>query len=129
MAVHSLRFSEERGQVLEAVEVARKAVEAASEKQASDIVLLDTRESCSFADYFVICSGESKRQLEAIWGEISQVLKREGVKPHHCEGTADSGWVLLDFGDVIIHIFAPVEREFYQLDRLWSTAVPLLRIQ
>ena len=109
--------------------MARKAVEAASEKQASDIVLLDIHEACSFADYFIICSGESKRQLQAIWDEIAQALKRDGVKLHHCEGTADSGWILLDFGDVVVHIFDPIEREFYQLDRLWSSAVPLLRVQ
>ena len=109
--------------------MARKAVEAASEKQASDIVLLDIREVCSFADYFIICSGESKRQLEAIWDSITYVLKQDNVRPHHCEGSADSGWILLDFGDLIVHIFAQMEREFYQLDRLWGTAIPLLRIQ
>jgi ribosome-associated protein len=109
--------------------MARKAVEAASDKQAVDIVMLDTREACSFADYFVICSGDSERQIEAIWDAIHQVLKHAGIAPHHCEGTVDSGWVLLDFGDVIVHIFAPAEREFYQLDKLWSKAIPVLRIQ
>jgi ribosome-associated protein len=116
-------------QVLEAIEVARKAAEAASNKQAMDIVLLDAREVCSFADYFVICSGESNRQIQAIYDEVEHLLKKEGVLPHHREGEVDSGWLLLDFSDVIVHIFAPFEREYYQLDELWSRATPIVRIQ
>ena len=116
-------------QALEASEVARKAVEAASDKQASDIVLLNVRSICSFADYFVICSADSERQMKAIYEEIEQDLKKDGVLPHHHEGTVDSGWLLIDFGDVIIHIFAPPEREYYQLDELWGKATPMLRIQ
>ncbi len=92
-------------------------------------MLLDVRGVCSFADYFVICSGDSSKQLEAIRDEVSQVLKRAGVIPHHCEGTTESGWLLLDFSDVIVHIFAALEREHYQLDQLWSNAVPVVRIQ
>jgi len=76
---------------LEAIEVARKAVEAASDKQASDILLLDARGVCSFADYFVICSGDSDRQIEAIRDEVGHMLKREGILPRHYEGTVDSG--------------------------------------
>jgi len=104
-------------------------VEAASDKQAGDIVLLDARKVCSFADYFVICSGESERQLRAIYDEIEHTLKREEVLPHHHEGTVNSGWLLLDYGNVIVHIFAALEREYYQLDKLWSKANPVLRIQ
>ncbi len=115
--------------LLEGLEVAHKAVEAASNKQAMDIVLLDTRGVCSFADYFVICSGESERQIKTISEEIEHVLKKNGVTPHHREGTLDSGWLLLDFGDVIIHIFATEEREYYELDTLWNEAVPVIRIQ
>ncbi len=109
--------------------MARKAVEAASDKQASDIVLLDVRGVCSFADYFVICSGDTSRQIEAIREEIGHRLKKEGILPHHAEGTLDSGWLLFDYGDVIVHIFAPFEREYYQLDKLWSQATPIVRIQ
>ena len=104
-------------------------MDAAGERQAGDIVLLDTRKVCSFADYFVICSGESERQLRAIYDEVEHALKKVGMLPHHAEGTVDSGWLLLDFGDVIVHIFGPLQREYYQLDRLWSHAVPLVRIQ
>ena len=109
--------------------MARRVVEAASDKQAADIVLLDACGVCSFADYFVICSGDSDRQIKAIYDEVGHTLKREGILPHHHEGTADSGWLLLDYGDVIVHIFAPFEREYYQLDKLWSEAVPVVRIQ
>ena len=115
--------------LLEAIEVARKAIEAVSDKQASDIVLLDARRVCSFADYFVLCSGDSERQIRAIFDEVAHTLKKESVIPNHQEGTIDSGWLLLDFGDVIVNIFAPSEREYYQLDELWSEAVPVLRIQ
>ncbi|MBN1644124.1 MAG: ribosome silencing factor [Dehalococcoidales bacterium] len=114
---------------MEGIEIARKAVEAASEKQASDIVLLDVSKICTFADYFVICSGESERQLRAIGDEIEQTLKKDGVRPIHQEGTSGSGWLLYDYGDVLIHIFSPAEREYYQLDELWNQATQVVRIQ
>lgn len=113
---------------LEALEIARKSIDTAADKQATDIVMLDTREVCSFADYFVICTSETSRQTKAIADEIQLKLKKEGVLPLHLEGTADSGWFLLDYGDVIIHIFAPDEREYYQLDRLWDKAKTVVRI-
>ena len=91
--------------------------------------MLDIRSICSFADYFVICSGDSNRQLEAISEEISKTLKHEGITPHHSEGTADSGWVLIDFGSVIVHLFSAQQREYYHLDELWNEAVPVIRIQ
>lgn len=104
-------------------------MEAASEKQASDIVLLDARGVCSFADYFVICTGESERQIRTIYEEVEKSLKQEGVPAHHREGTLDSGWLLLDYGDVIVHVFDINERERYQLDTLWGKASTVLRIQ
>ena len=109
--------------------MAHRAVEAASAKQAIDIVLLDTKGVCSFADYFVICSGESERQIKTIYEEIGHILKAAGILPHHHEGTIDSGWLLIDFGDVIVHIFTPFEREYYQLDGLWRQASTVVRIQ
>ena len=112
----------------EAAELARRIVEAAADKQASDAMLLDSRGLCSCADYFVICSGESDRQIEAIYEAVVDVLKKEGVVPHHREGDASSGWVLLDLGDIIVHIFAPFEREYYQLEKLWSEAPVLVKI-
>jgi len=114
---------------LEAVAVARLAVEVASEKQASNIVMLNVKEVCSFTDYFVICNGETKRHVEAIWKGIIDELKRSGVVSHHSEGGSDSGWLLADFGSVIVHIFAPAEREYYELDKFWDKAIPEVTIQ
>jgi ribosome-associated protein len=114
---------------LEPGELAKKAVEVASDKQALDIILLDIRGLSGFADYFVICSGETERQIRAISEGIDEVLGKEGASLHRREGTTDSGWILLDFGDVIVHVFAPRERQYYQLDKLWSKATPVVRIQ
>jgi ribosome-associated protein len=92
-------------------------------------VLLDVRGICGFADYFIICSGESQRQLRAVFDEVEKSLKTEGVQPYHQEGSSDSGWLLLDYGDVIVHIFSPDERKFYDLDELWHEAKTVLNIQ
>lgn len=91
--------------------------------------MMDMRGVCSFADYFVICSGDTNRHIEAIWQSIIAEMKRNGVISHHNEGTSDSGWLLVDFGAVIIHIFSTAEREYYQLDKLWDKAIPVVRIQ
>ena len=114
---------------LEAEGIARLATELASDKQARDIAMLDVRALCSFADYFVICTGDTRRHIEAIWQGIDEALRTKHVVPHHSEGTADSGWLLADFGSVIVHIFGPPERDYYQLDKLWDKAVPVVRIQ
>lgn len=81
------------------------------------------------ADYFVICSGESSRQIRAIVDGVTESLRAEGVRPLHQEGDVDSGWVLLDFGDVILHVFAPAERDYYRLERMWKAAPVMLRVQ
>jgi len=101
----------------------------ASDKQAGNIVLLDVRKLCSFTDYFVVCAGDSERQIHTIYDEIQRELKKEGVRPHHHEGTPDSGWLLIDYGDIIVHIFGSAQREFYKLDELWQGARTVLRIQ
>jgi len=118
-----------KNRVLKSIDVARLAVEAASDKQADNIVMLDTKQICSFADYFVICSGDNPRQIEAIRQEIREKLKQGDIIPFHIEGAADSGWILLDLGDVVIHIFSPSQRDYYRLDDLWHEAVPVIRIQ
>ena len=91
--------------------------------------MLDVRDLCSFADYFVICAGESARQTRTIGDEIEKTLKQEGVLPHHHEGGADSGWILIDYGNVIVHVFGAAEREYYNLDGLWHEARTVLRVQ
>jgi ribosome-associated protein len=119
----------ERGNRLTALEVARLIVDAAEDKKAADIVLLEVTELTSMADYFVICSGGSERQLGAIGDGIVDKLRSEGVRPIGREGGSNSHWTLLDFGAVIVHIFAPPERDYYQLERHWSGAKTILQVQ
>ena len=103
-------------------------MDIASEKQGADIVMLDIRQLASYADYFVILSTETTRQLQAVEEDMVQGLKRSGVPLHHREGSAESGWVLLDFVDVIVHLFRAEEREFYQLEQLWARAPQVVRV-
>ena len=115
---------------LEEQALARRIVEIASDKQASDIVLLDIRPIASVADYFVVLSTGSERQMAAVVRDLEQTLRNEdGVRPLRVEGQAASGWVLMDYGDVIVHLFSVEQRAFYRLEELWSTAVPLVRMQ
>ena len=111
------------------VELARQAVDIASDRQASDIVMLDIRGVCDFADYFVILTAESTRQLDSLAVEIEKPLGADGGTLHHREGNSQGGWLLLDFGDLIVHLFRREEREFYQIERAWSRGVETVRIQ
>ena len=111
------------------LDLARRIVELAEDKKAADIVLLDIAELTTLADAFVICSGGSERQVDAIADGISAALRDEGVKPIGREGTPASHWVLLDYGSVIVHVFTPPERDYYQLERHWSGARTVLRVQ
>ena len=104
-------------------------MEIASDKQASDIILLDVNEVCNFASYFVIFTVESQRQMKAVLEDTVADLKKDNEYPLHREGTVDSGWILLDYGDVIVHMFASEEREYYKLEEIWGKAVTVVRIQ
>jgi len=119
----------ERGLLLTPLEIARKIVDAAEDKKAADIVLLEVSELTSMADFFVICSGGSERQLGAIADGITEKLHEEGVRPIGREGGSNSHWTLVDFGCVIVHIFAVPERDYYQLERHWAKAKTILRVQ
>lgn len=103
-------------------------MDVASDKLAEDIVLLDLRQTAPFADYFVIMSAGSSRQIQALEEDITGAMKECQVRLHHREGASASGWVLLDFSDVVVHIFGPEEREFYSLERLWSRAPQVVRV-
>ena len=116
------------GKATNPADLAQLVVEVASDKLAEDIVMLDLRRVASFADYFVIMSAESSRQIEALEEDITQALKDAKVRRFHREGKPSAGWVLLDFSDVIIHIFGPEEREYYDLERLWSRASQVVRV-
>jgi len=115
---------------LDAQTLARRIVEIASDKQASDIVLLDIRPVATVADYFVVASTASDRQMTAVVRDLEQILREEaGLRPLRVEGVAASGWILIDYSDVIVHLFSAEQRAFYRLEELWSTAVPLVRMQ
>jgi nicotinate-nucleotide adenylyltransferase len=111
------------------LEVARRIVELAEDKKAADIVLLDLSGLTTLADAFVICSGGSERQLDAIAGGIVDGMRAEKVRPIGREGTASSHWVLVDFGSVVVHIFTPPERDYYSLEKHWGEAKVVLRVQ
>ncbi len=111
------------------LDIARRVVELAEDKKAADIVLLELGELTTLADAFVICSGGSERQLEAIADAIVDGLRAEGVRPIGREGVAASHWILVDFGGVVVHVFTPPERDFYQLEKHWSEARTVLRVQ
>jgi ribosome-associated protein len=111
-----------------AAELAHRIVEIASDKKGNDIVMLRTAELTTMADFFVICSGRSDRQVQALAGAILDELRDDGIRPLGVEGKASSRWVLLDFGSVIVHVFAPEEREYYGLERLWGKAAQVVRV-
>jgi ribosome-associated protein len=109
-------------------DLAHRIVEVASDKKASDVVLLRTAEVTTMADYFVICSGRSDRQVQVLGHAIVDELRKEGVRPLGVEGRGAARWILLDYGSVIVHVFAPEEREYYGLERFWSNAIQVVRV-
>ena len=101
------------------------AVRAADAKQAKDIRVLDLREIASFSDYFVICSGSNTRQIQTIADEVEQRLKKLGERAHSIEGYENAEWVLMDYGDYLVHVFSEKARLYYDLERLWRDAKPV----
>jgi ribosome-associated protein len=114
---------------LEPNELAHAIVNAVADKKASDILLLDLRPVALIADYFVLCNGQSTRQLRAVTNAVVESLKDLGERPLRVEGTPESGWVLIDFGAVIAHIFSPELRAYYALEELWQDAPVVVRMQ
>jgi ribosome-associated protein len=104
-------------------------VDLADAKQATDIVMLDLRPLSTIADYFVLCTASNERLLRAVVKEIDDQLTQEGSPNARIEGTPETGWVLLDYGDVIIHVFSAEQRDFYRLDKLWQKATPVVVFQ
>ena len=123
------RPSASKPPLAKAGDAARVAVDVASDRQAVDIVLLDVREVSGFTDYMVIMSAGSVRQLNALARELEESVERGGLPLHHREGTGDSGWMLLDFGDLVVHLFSERQRAFYRLEQVWRSAKQLVRIQ
>jgi ribosome-associated protein len=114
---------------LSALETARTIVDAASDKKAQDIVLLDVRKLSSLADYFVICSASVDRQLRAIAEGVEEALDAANTPVYRREGSPADGWILLDYGDVIAHIMTTEQRSYYRLEQLWENAQIVVRVQ
>ena len=99
-----------------------KAVRAALDKKAANVVVLDLRNTPAFTDFFVLCSGQTQRQVRAIADAVEETLRAARVRPAHIEGYDRAEWVLMDFFTFIVHVFTPQTREFYSLERLWGDA-------
>ena len=111
------------------LDFAHLAIDAIEGKKGSDILLLDMQKVSAFTDYFLLCNGESTRQLKAIAEGVRESLDKHGKKRIGIEGSAESGWILLDYADVLIHIFAPEQRAYYDLEGLWQDAQTVVKIQ
>ena len=99
-----------------------KAVKAALDKKAIDVVVLDLRHTPAFTDFFLLCSGQNARQVQAIADAVEEALRAVKVRPSHIEGYDRAEWILIDFFTFIVHVFSPHTREFYSLERLWGDA-------
>ena len=106
-------------------EALRIAVNAADDKKANDLVILDISKVTSFANYFLLCTGDSSRQMQALADEVEKKLKEAGIRPSHVEGYQNSEWILLDCMDLVVHIFSKNARAFYDLERLWRDAIKM----
>lgn len=123
------RITRRESATTETPETARRIVDLLTDRQAEEIALLDISGIASFADYFVIASAANARQMRAVVTTLTKELREEGVKPRHQEGEPDSGWVLLDYGSIIVHVFSPELRARYNLEELWSDAKEVVRVQ
>ena len=100
------------------------------EKKATDIILLDISESAIFTDFFLICNGENDRQIRALTDGITEDAKKKAnIMPWGTEGEPSGGWILVDFGELVVHVFSPEKRNFYNLEELWGDGHVILRMQ
>jgi ribosome-associated protein len=111
--------------LLESIELARLVVKAALDKKAEDVMILDIGKILTITDYFVIVSGQNERQVKSISDAVREELSKEGIKPLSINGESEARWILLDYLDVVVHVFVKEERDYYQLERLWKD-VPLI---
>ena len=110
-------------------DLAHTIVDILEDRQASDIVLMDLRAVSLLADYFIIASADSRRQMQALLDTTTETLQKQGIRPLRAEGKPDSGWIILDYGSVVVHLFDPESRAFYKLEQLWKNAPIVLRMQ
>src|SRR6476620_6829625 len=119
MAIHFMKKNDIQKQVAE-------AICACQDKKAEEVTILELeKDSGAFTDYFVLCSGTNPRQIQAISDEVEERLKRQGLRAAHIEGYKQAEWVLLDYVDFVLHVFSEHARKYYDLERLWKSAVRL----
>jgi ribosome-associated protein len=109
--------------------MARLIVDALEDKKGEDILLIDLREICDFTDYFVLCTGTSDRMLQALADGAAEKVHAKYDTWGRMEGVSQEGWLLVDFGDVVLHLFSPDRRQYYRLEELWGRGKVLLRLQ
>ena len=110
-------------------ELVYKIVDTLEEKKGEDILLLDLRGVAEFCDYFVICTGTSDRMLEALGDDLVRTIRKSHQIKGHPEGMGRDGWILVDYGDVVVHLFSPDQRDYYALEELWEGGKALVHIQ
>ena len=110
-------------------DLALRIAEILADTPASDTLVLDIHEISSVADYFIICSADNERQLRAISTQLQEKLEEQNAHPHRTEGTPQSGWMVLDYGDSIVHVFDVDQRAFYRLELLWAEAQTLVAME
>ena len=114
---------------MKVLDLTRTIVDALEDKKGEDIILLDVHELTSFTDYFIICTGSSNRMLNALADGVNEKTREKYSKKGRLEGSPDAGWMVLDYGDVVVHIFDPELRSYYRLEELWKDGKILLRVQ
>jgi ribosome-associated protein len=113
----------------DALSVAREIVDVAVDRKAGDVTLIDIAQATTFADCFVIATGTSDRQIGAVRRAVEERMDELGIPLLHAEGLPSDGWVLLDYGQIVVHVFGPEQRAYYDLERRWKDAPTLLKIQ
>jgi ribosome-associated protein len=111
------------------MDLARSVVTTLEDKKGEDILLLDIQNLASFADFFVVCNGTSDRMLQSLADAIMESVKKQFGLNSHVEGEPADGWLVIDLGDVVVHLFSPDQRDYYDLERLWDRGKVLLRLQ
>ena len=119
----------QRGDYLNALNLARAIVESLEDKKGEDILLIDIKEIASFTDFFVICTGTSDRMLDALAKSVQDAMREKHQRKGRIEGQPHDGWLVVDFGSVVVHLFSRDQRDYYRLEELWQEGKVLVRVQ
>lgn len=123
------RQRKQRGDYLNALNLARAIVESLEDKKGEDILLIDIKEIASFTDFFVICTGTSDRMLDALAKSVQDAMREKHQRKGRIEGQPHDGWLVVDFGSVVVHLFSRDQRNYYRLEELWQEGKVLVRVQ